>query len=130
MKITNSEIIKTGERELMDAIVADLDWKTIEDIFRTNHDLEIQEDVEYKNGDMVVHDGDIAYELDFEVKVTLSILMDRGGNFLSVKSRRPGNSGPVRESRDEAGAQGYEEALTALGSDAENEGAGSGPDHP
>ena len=57
MKITNADIIKNGEQDLIDAITADLDWGAIENIFREQHNLGIDEDVEYKQGDIVVHGG-------------------------------------------------------------------------
>lgn len=84
MKITNSEIIRNGERELIDAITADLDWSAIEAIFKERHKLAIQDDVEYRQGDIVVHGGQVAYQLDFDVRVTLSVLFDRDGNYLSI----------------------------------------------
>ena len=84
MRITNSEVIKSGEQDLIDAITADLDWGAIENIFREQHNLGIDEDVEYKQGDIVVHENQIAYQLQFEVKVTVSVLLDREGNYLSV----------------------------------------------
>ena len=34
MKITNSDIIKSGERELIDSIIGDLDWDAIEEIVK------------------------------------------------------------------------------------------------
>jgi hypothetical protein len=119
MKITDSEIIKSAERELLDGIVADLDRKTIEDIFRKNHNLEIQDGVTYQRGDMVVHNDEIAYELDFEVKVSLSILIDRNGNFISLKSHssHEGDGKSQEEGPVEEMSHGYEEALTALGSE-------------
>lgn len=86
MKITDADIIQTGERELIDAITADLDWGVIEDIFKKDHHLGIEEEVEFRRGDMVVHDDQIAYKLDFEVKIPLSVLLDREGNYLSVTS--------------------------------------------
>lgn len=86
MKITDSEVIKSGEQELIDAITADLDWGTIENVFREEHGLGIDEEVEYKRGDIVVHKGVVAYQLDFEVKVTLSVLLDRDGNYISTTS--------------------------------------------
>ena len=67
MKITDSEIIKNGEKELIDAITADLDWSTIEDIFLKQHNLKIEEDIDYKSGDIVVSNNQVAYKLDFEV---------------------------------------------------------------
>ncbi|MBW1723105.1 MAG: hypothetical protein JRH13_14475 [Deltaproteobacteria bacterium] len=110
MKITDSEVIKTCEQELIDAITADLDWEALENIFRKEHGLGIDEDVEYKRGDIVVHQGQVAYQLDFEVKVTLSVLLDRDGNYLSVSTSRDTSmkrdeeqAPPSRESQDEKG---------------------------
>lgn len=97
MKITETEVIKSGEQELIDAITADLDWGAIEGIFKEEHGLGIDEEVEYKKGDMVVHEGSIAYQLDFEVKVTISVLLDRNGNYISVAPSKG-----IREDREEA----------------------------
>lgn len=83
MKITDSDIIKAGERELIDTIIGDLDWNAIEKIFKERHRLRIQDDVEYRQGDIVVHNDEVVYKLDFDVKLTLSILLDRSGNYLS-----------------------------------------------
>ena len=84
MKVTNSEIIKNGEQELIDAITADLDWGAIEKIILKEHNLGIEEDIEYKSGDIIAVDNQIAYKLEFEVKVNLSVLLDRHGDYLSV----------------------------------------------
>jgi len=85
MKITDSEIIKNGEQELIDAITADLDWGAIEDIFLKEHHLGIEEDIEYKSGDIIAIDNKIAYKLEFDVKVNISVLLDRDGDYISVK---------------------------------------------
>lgn len=94
MKVTNSEIIKNGEQELIDAITADLDWGAIEKIILKEHNLGIEEDIEYKSGDIIAVDNQIAYKLDFEVKVNLSVLLDRKGDYLSVNinSRKEGHN--------------------------------------
>ncbi len=84
MKITDAEIIKNSERDLIDAITADLDWGAIEEIFQKEHNLGIEEDIEYKSGDIVALENQIAYKLEFEVKVKLSIVLDRNGNYLSL----------------------------------------------
>ena len=91
MKITNAEVIRSGEKELIDAITADLDWGTIEELFVKEHNLGIEEEIEYKRGDIVVANNQIAYKLDFEVKVCLSVLLDRNGDYLSVTI--PGDMG-------------------------------------
>ncbi len=95
MKITNYEVIKSGEQELIDAITADLDWESIEDIFSQEHKLKIEDNVEYKKGDIVVYNGQIAYKLEFDVNIVLSVLLDREGNYLAVTS-----SGDLAKSLD------------------------------
>lgn len=94
MKITDHEIIKNGEKELIDALTGDLDWTTIEQVFRDKFNLGLQEDIEYKQGDIVIYNNQIAYRLDFDVKVSLSVLFDRKGEYLDLKpmSEQPGTS--------------------------------------
>ena len=86
MKITDYNVIKSGEQELIDAITADLDWGVIEDIFKKEHKLEIEENVEYRKGDIVVYNNQVAYKLEFDVTVILSVLLDREGNYMSITS--------------------------------------------
>ena len=106
MKITDSEVIKNGEHELIDAITADLDWGSIEDIFRERHNIGIDEDVKYKHGDIVVHNNRVAYKLEFEVKVSVTVLLDRDGNHISV------NLLEAPEEEDEEHTTNGEEALS------------------
>jgi hypothetical protein len=131
MKLTDSQVIADRERELFDSIIADLDWSAIEDIFMKQHNLEIHEEVEYKKGDIISHDSTVAYRLDFEVRVNLSVLIDRQGNFLSVKSgaasldeaasapgaqKQEDTSEGDSESAGEKEGQAYEDILKGMGS--------------
>lgn len=86
MRITTTEVIRNGEQELFDGITAELDWTAIEEIFKKEHNLAIEEEVAYKRGDIVVHNDEIAYKLQFEVKVALSVLLNREGNYISVST--------------------------------------------
>jgi len=98
MNITDSEVIKTGERELIDAITADLDWSAIEEIFHKEHNLKIEEDIDFQSGDIIPHNDQIAYQLKFEIKVSLSVLLDRDGNYISVSLSGPGDDSGANES--------------------------------
>jgi hypothetical protein len=100
LKITNSEIIKSGERELIDTITGDLDWHTIEQIVRERHKLTIQDDIEYKQGDLIVHDNQVAYRLDFDIKMSLSVVFDRDGNCLSLTTAGDSNPAPDTETAE------------------------------
>lgn len=84
MKITDSESIKNSEKELIDSITGELDWSAIEKLLREKHNIGLQDDVEFRNGDLTVIDSQIAYKLDFDVKITLSVVFDRKGNCLKL----------------------------------------------
>lgn len=100
MQITNHDVIKSGEQELIDAITADLDWGTIEEIFSQAHQLKIEDNVEYKNGDIVVYNGQVAYKLEFDVNIVLAVLLDREGNYISVTSSGDLNPSQAKNEED------------------------------
>ncbi|MFZ5564741.1 MAG: hypothetical protein ACOZBW_11875 [Thermodesulfobacteriota bacterium] len=85
MKITDARVIQTGEKELMEAIIRDLDWDMIVEMFKTKYSLNLAPDrMELRQGDLVVHQNQVAYKLDFDVKVTLSVMVDRKGECFDV----------------------------------------------
>ncbi len=86
MKIIDKEVIKSGEQDLIDSINGDLDWGNVEEIFRQQHRMNIGDDVEYKQGDIVVYNDQVAYRLEFDIKVRFTVLLDREGNCLLVKT--------------------------------------------
>ena len=88
MKIANPEIIRKSEQEFIKAIADNLDWSVIREIFRKEHNLELEEAVKYKDAKINVYDNRIAFSLDFDVNVRLSVQLDREGNYISVE--RPG----------------------------------------
>jgi len=94
MRITDSESITNGERDLINAITGDLDRGNIEEIFKDKFNLGMRDHLEYKQGDIVVHDNQIAYKLDFEAKVAVSVLCDRSGNYLSLTTSEVVNELP------------------------------------
>lgn len=81
MKITDPDIIKRGEKDLIHAIKDQLDWRLIEDL---NRDKLRFGDVECTEGDIVVHENQVAYKMDFQVKISFSVLFDRQGNILQA----------------------------------------------
>ncbi|MGM0419340.1 MAG: hypothetical protein ACQEQS_11515 [Thermodesulfobacteriota bacterium] len=86
MKIANKDSIEVGEKELLDSIIAELDWEVIEQKLKEKHNIKLQEDVDFNNGDIVVHGSKIAYKLNFDVKITLSVLFDRLGDCIDISA--------------------------------------------
>ncbi len=98
MKLTNPETIQEGEKEFIDTINAELDWGAIEKMLFEKHSLTLQEEIDYKNGDLVVYKDQIAYKFDFEIKVPLSVIFDRQGECLEILTVREG----FEEDREDA----------------------------
>jgi hypothetical protein len=86
MKITSPETIQSSEKEFIDFINAELDWGAIEEMILEKHKLQLQDEVVYRQGDIVVYENQIAYQLDFDIKVSLSLIFNRQGDCLNIKT--------------------------------------------
>lgn len=116
MKITNAESIKSGEKGLIDAVTSDIDWDMIREVLHNKYQLVLEDgDVEYRSGDLVVHDNQVAYKLDFDVKISLSVLLNRQGECFDVDVAAPAPAAqvppPVSPVSDDAGPQNRAENL-------------------
>lgn len=90
MKITDSESIKKGENDFIDSLIGELDWQAIETLLKEKYRLKLHDDVEYKRGDLIVHGSSIAYKLDFDVRVTLSLVVGRDGECVDIRASGSG----------------------------------------
>lgn len=88
MKLTNPDSIQESEKEFIDTINAELDWEAIEKMLLEKHQFTLQEEVDYKDGDLVVYNNQIAYRFDFEIKVPLSVIFNRQGECLDISTIR------------------------------------------
>lgn len=88
MKLTNPEIIQESEKDFIDTINAELDWEAIEKLLLEKHNFTLQEEIDYKDGDLVVYNDKIAYKFDFEIKVPLSVIFNRQGECLKMSTLR------------------------------------------
>ena len=88
MKLTNPESIQESEKEFIDTINAELDWDVIEQMLLDKHNFAVQDEIEYKDGNLIVYNNEIAYKFDFQIKVPLSVIFNRGGECLSMSTTR------------------------------------------
>ncbi len=79
MKITDPEIIKTGEKDLIDAVKEDLDWDALKDIIKEKVSRAA---LESKDGQIVVHNNQVAFKINFDLKMSGSLMFDREGNYI------------------------------------------------
>ena len=86
MKIINPDSIHNSEENFIDTINAELDWEIIEKMLFEKHKFTMQDEVDYKKGDIVVYKNQIAYRYDFDIKVALSIIFGRDGKCLEIST--------------------------------------------
>jgi len=119
VKITNLETIKAGEKEFIDSINAELDWEAIETMLFEKHKFTLEEDVDYRKGDIVVHNDKIAYKLEFYIKVPLSIVLGREGTCLEISTSGSADRKYElqNETREESIFQDFEEKGAKTGNE-------------
>lgn len=86
MKLANPKTIQDGEKEFFDTVTAELDWKDIEKAMLEKQDVTLRDEIEYKDGDLVVYNNKIAYKFDFEVKTSVSFVFNRQGECLELST--------------------------------------------
>ncbi len=86
MKITDSQVIRDGEKELINAVKDEIDPEKIRELIA--HKLSAGS-LKAKDGQIVIHNNQIAFRLDFEMQFSGSILLDREGNLLSDEADEP-----------------------------------------
>lgn len=84
-RVASVEAIQTGEKDLMDSITAELDWGVLGEIIRNRHQLEISDNLEFSGGNIIVHENQVAYQLNFDVTVRLSVTLDRDGQCIIME---------------------------------------------
>jgi len=88
MKLTSQKNIAQSEKAFIDTINAELDWEAIEKLLLEKHKFTLQEEIDYKDGNLIVYNDNIAYKFDFEIKVPLSVIFNREGECLELSTLR------------------------------------------
>jgi hypothetical protein len=88
MKITDPDIIKNGEKLLIESLTNDLNLETVREIIKDRLSVS---SISPKGGKLVVHNNQIAFRMDFDLLLNGSLIFDRQGNYIpdsgkSVKS--------------------------------------------
>jgi hypothetical protein len=98
MKITTPQVIQNGEKDLLDAVQKNLDLETVKKILK---DRMAETSFLSKGGQIVVHDNQIAFRLDFDLTLSGSLYFDRQGNYIIPDSSGPGTSFDVKKTGED-----------------------------
>ncbi|MCK5837613.1 MAG: hypothetical protein KAH09_10135, partial [Desulfobacula sp.] len=79
MKITDPDVIKNSEKDLINAVRDDLDLDAVKKILKKRM---ASAALSSKGGEIVVHQNKIAFRLDFDIQLSGSLMFDRQGNYI------------------------------------------------
>ncbi|MFK5953421.1 MAG: hypothetical protein QM498_10220 [Desulfobacterium sp.] len=76
------------EDNLLEDLHQSVDWPFVVGKLKEKYKIAVQDDVSYVDGGIVVHQKEIAYQLDIDVKVRLSVVCDKSGKCLKLSTVR------------------------------------------
>ena len=79
MKITDPDIIKNGEKDLIEAVTDDLDLDAVKEVLKKKMAATA---ISSKGGKIVVYHDEIAFRLNFDIHLSGSLMFDRQGNYI------------------------------------------------
>ncbi len=81
-KVANTQAIEKATNDLIENVKKALNLKEIKQILEDQHNLEISDDIEVNNGEVIIHNNQIVYKMEFEVLLSLSVLLDGQGDYI------------------------------------------------
>ncbi|MCF6245983.1 MAG: hypothetical protein L3J69_01350 [Desulfobacula sp.] len=79
MKITDPDVIKNGEKDLIEAVQEDLDLDTVKKILEKRMAAST---LLPDGGEIIVHNNEIAFRMNFNIHLSGSLMFDRQGNYI------------------------------------------------
>ncbi|MCD4675383.1 MAG: hypothetical protein K8S18_05225 [Desulfobacula sp.] len=79
MKITDPDVIKNGEKDLIEAVQDDLDLDAVKEVLKKRM---ASAALSSKGGEIMVYNNEIAFRLDFDIQLSGSLMFDRQGNYI------------------------------------------------
>ena len=80
MKITDSKVVKSGEKAFLNAVKDHLDWNAIREVVTKKMK---QCAIESRGGELVLHENNVAFRMDLHCAMNVSITFDRNGTLVS-----------------------------------------------
>ena len=84
VKLTDSEIIDTGEHQLIQLLISHLDMAALKSAVQKESGPDAPPDIVFESGDIVIYDEEIAYQINFNKG--FSVIMNRQGEQLALFS--------------------------------------------
>ena len=78
----NPAIVEAAITDVIERLKTDIQLDQVKAISKHQNFAETIDKIDFKNGDIVTHKGQVAFKLDFNISHNLSLLLDRKGNII------------------------------------------------
>ena len=78
--ITTANVIEKAKQAFFKEMSAGIDINALNEILSEEYEVTIGDDVEFKEGSIITSNGQVFYELQYEVSLSLRIQLDGEGN--------------------------------------------------
>jgi len=104
------QTLENAKSELIEKIKSNINLDSIRELCKNNHGIETIREIDCTEGNIVSHNGSIAYQLDFEIRFPMMILIDDAGNCIDAKIEKQQEPESLEDRIDEAGYQAASES--------------------
>ena len=84
LNAVNPGMIEEAIVDLIEKLKSNIQFEQIKAICAHKNFIESIDKIDFKNGDIVTHDGEVAFKLDFNITYNLSLLLNRDGKLINV----------------------------------------------
>jgi len=87
----DTHTVEEVKRDLINQLKSKINQAHVETVCREQYGIKSIEGYKYIDGDVVIHNNQVAFKLDFEVRFPVSILIDNVGNNATISSEEDDN---------------------------------------
>lgn len=80
----NPGMIEEAIIDLIEKVKSNIQFDQVQAICKHQHVIDKIDKIDFKHGDIVTHDGEVAIKLDFKISYNLSLLLDRQGKLINI----------------------------------------------
>ena len=93
-KIVDHGLVEKAVRELFDKVKSDIRFDQVKTICKDQNGIESIDKIDFEHGEIVTHNDQVAFKLNFKISYDLSLLIDLLGNYIiSFPEKKSNNFG-------------------------------------
>ena len=77
------DTIEEAVSDLIEKVKSNIQFDQVKAICAHKHFIEKIDKIDFKHGDIVTNNGQVAFKLDFKISYNLSLLLDRKGKLIN-----------------------------------------------